>query len=73
MRKIKKLMGICLLALVASLGTPQAFAGDGAVETPGITASCGGAVETPGVTASSPGAVETPGIISIIIDFWLSF
>ena len=71
MRKIKKLMGIFVLALVATLGTPQAFAGDGAVETPGRTAPIAGAVETPGETLPTPGAVETPGIVIIFIEFML--
>lgn len=66
MRKIKTLMGILLLALVATLATPPAFAGDGAVETPGLTAPTGGAVETPGLTAPTGGAVETPGLVWII-------
>jgi len=72
MRKIKKLMGIILLALVATLCTPPAFAGDGAVETPGLacpgTLEAPGAVETPGLATSSDGAVETPGIVSILVD-----
>ena len=71
MRNIKKLIGIFVLVLVASLGTPQAFGNDGAVETPGITVSTTGAVETPGVTCPSPGAVETPGIVFIFVDFFL--
>ena len=65
MRKIKNLMGIILLVLVATLGTPPAFAG--AVETPGVT--CPGAVETPGLTSPTDGAVETPGIASLLLDF----
>jgi hypothetical protein len=64
MRKIKKLMGIILLVLVATLCTPPAFAG--AVETPGVT--CPGAVETPGLASPINGAVETPGIVSILMD-----
>lgn len=71
MRKIKKLMGILLLALVATLGAPQAFAGDGAVETPGRT--CSGAVETPGLAAPTGGAVETPGIARILFDLMIAF
>ena len=72
MRTIKKLIGIFVLVLVASLGTPQAFGSDVAVETPGIAAPISGAVETPGSTIPSPGAVETPGIVVILINFFLS-
>ena len=70
MKKIKKLMGILLLALVATLGTPQAYGADTAVETPGITRSV--AVETPGLAAPTGGAVETPGLIVLLFDFALS-
>ena len=70
MRKIKKLMGILLLALVVAMSTPPAFAGDGAVETPGLT--CPGAVETPGLAAPTDGAVETPGLVQIILDLMIS-
>lgn len=52
MRKMKKILAVGLLTIVASLGATQVFAG--AVETPGYTSSTsgsnGGAVETPGVT-----------------------
>jgi hypothetical protein len=69
MRNIKRLMGIFVLVLVASLGTPQAFGNDGAVETPGRTAPVVGAVETPGHAAPISGAVETPGIAVLLLDF----
>ena len=70
MKKIKKLMGILLLALVATMGTPQAFGNGGAVETPGMTSP--GAVETPGLAAPIGGAVETPGLVVILINFAFS-
>jgi hypothetical protein len=70
MRKIKKLMGILLLALVVALSVSPAFAGDGAVETPGLTYP--GAVETPGLAAPTGGAVETPGLVSILLDLMIS-
>jgi hypothetical protein len=76
MKRIKKLFGIFLLALVATLSTPQAFAG--AVETPGVngqvTVEADGAVETPGltVTVTADGAVETPGLAAVLIDLMAS-
>ena len=62
MRKIKALTAIMMLAMVMSLGAPQAFAGfiptgvtaDGPTETPGIT----GPQESPGAT----GDIGTPGL-----------
>jgi hypothetical protein len=57
MKKVKRLLGITLLVLVASLGTPQAFATDGFVETPGVT------------LPSNEGISETPGIVAIILDY----
>jgi hypothetical protein len=72
MKRIKGLIGICLLALVMSLSASQAFAG--AVETPGlngtVTVGVDGAVETPGLTAD--GAVETPGLATVIIEIMAS-
>jgi hypothetical protein len=70
MKNIKRLMGILLLALVATLSMPPAFGADGAVETPGL--ACPGAVETPGLAAPIGGAVETPGLVVILINFALS-
>jgi hypothetical protein len=62
MKKMRKLAGIVLLALVATLGTPQAFAG--AVETAGVSST--GPTEVPGVTAD--GTAESPGITAMILD-----
>ncbi|HEX8649615.1 MAG TPA: hypothetical protein VF708_02160 [Pyrinomonadaceae bacterium] len=56
MKRIKKLIGIVLLALVVSLGTPQAFAADGTAESPGVT-------------APTNGTAESPGIVVIILDY----
>ncbi|HEV2915234.1 MAG TPA: hypothetical protein VGX92_18290 [Pyrinomonadaceae bacterium] len=78
MRKIKRLTAIMVLATVASLGAPQAFAGEmgcpgiaGPTETPGFA----GEIGSPGVNGeiqngltgdmSAPGAagdVQFPGI-----------
>jgi hypothetical protein len=60
MRKVKRLAAIMLLALVASLYAPQAFAGDMAT---GITGDMGapgiaGDMHTPGVT----GDIQAPGV-----------
>jgi len=60
MKRIKRLLGITLLALVASLGTPQAFANDGITETPGIT------------VVVSEGPTETPGIVATILGYLAS-
>lgn len=74
MRRMKKLLGVMLLALVASLGAPQAFADGndpgGGIEMPGDTHKLpGGGIEMPG--CSSPGGgIEMPGFcttFSIII------
>ena len=60
MRKIKRLAAIMMLALVASLCAPQAFAGDmatgitGDIGAPGIT----GDMHTPAVT----GDIQAPGV-----------
>lgn len=45
MNRMKRLMAVILLALVATLGTPQAFAGPG--EMVGIAAQ--GTAESPGI------------------------
>jgi hypothetical protein len=65
MVRIKKVMAIIVLALVASLGTPQAFGG--AVETPGATAPA-----RTGTESTSPGAVELPGIATMLFDYFVS-
>ncbi len=62
MKRMKKLAGIMLLALVATLGTPQAFAG--VSESAGVSST--GPTEVPGVTAD--GVAESPGITAIILD-----
>ena len=62
MRKIKILTAIMVMAMVMSLGAPQAFAGfmptgfaaDGTAESPGYT----GPQESPGLT---DGTAESPG------------
>ena len=64
MRNIKKVMGILVLALVATLGTPQAFGNDGAVELPGRTVVK--------VEAESTGAVELPGVAVMILQYIVS-
>jgi hypothetical protein len=75
MHKVRKVVGIILLAVVASFGAPQAFAGP--QETPGIVSP--GPQETPGVEGpqETPGALgpqETPGILDaiwgVIITVW---
>jgi hypothetical protein len=62
MLRLKTLTAIMVIAMVMSLGAPQAFAGfmptgvtaDGPSETPGIT----GPQESPGAT----GGIEMPGL-----------
>jgi hypothetical protein len=49
---MKKLLAVMLLAVVASLGAPQAFA-DGGIEMPGKTNEAGG--------ISGTGGIEMPG------------
>jgi hypothetical protein len=58
MRSLRKLIGIVLLAAVASLGVPAVMA-DGPQESPGIA----GPQESPGVV----GPQESPGITTEII------
>jgi hypothetical protein len=58
MRSLRKLIGIVLLAAVASVGVPAVMA-DGPQESPGIT----GPQESPGVF----GPQESPGITTEII------
>ncbi|MGB7926068.1 MAG: hypothetical protein WCF57_22705 [Pyrinomonadaceae bacterium] len=71
MRKIKSLLAIMLLATVATLCAPQAFA-DGTAESPGITVttevSGDGTAESPGITLTADGTAESPGITFIILD-----
>lgn len=78
MRGMKKLLGVLLLVMVASLGAPQVFADDdGGIEMPGHQTymKCGG-IEMPGVTScpkasvTAEGGIEMPGFavtLSIII------
>lgn len=76
MRRMKKLVMVLSLALVATWGAPQAFAEEGGIEMPGNTNTvvCGG-IEMPGVTCPTPsvtcvGGIEMPGFaatISIIL------
>ena len=54
MSKLRKMIGIVLLAAIASLGVPVVLADTGPVESPGIS----GPVESPGAV----GPVESPGI-----------
>jgi hypothetical protein len=54
MSKLRKLIGIVLLAAIASFGVPAVLADSGPVESPGVT----GPVESPGVV----GPVESPGV-----------
>lgn len=74
MRKMKKLLGVLLLVLMASFGAPQAFADGndpgGGIEMPGKTSKAGpGGIEMPGL-CDPGGGIEMPGLcttISIII------
>jgi hypothetical protein len=61
MKSIKRLLGITVLTLVATLGAPQAFAADGISETPCLT-----------VTVNE-GPSETPGIVATILDYLALF
>ena len=63
MRSLRKLIGIVLLAAVASLGG-QAVMADGPQESPGIT----GPQESPGAL----GPQESPGITTEIIIYLAS-
>ncbi|MDT4953056.1 MAG: hypothetical protein QOJ02_1194 [Acidobacteriota bacterium] len=72
MRSLRKLIGIVLLAAVASLGGPAVMA-DGPQESPGITSlqkslSIIGPQESPGVV----GPQESPGITTEIIIYLAS-
>lgn len=58
MKRIQRIMGIMLLALVATLGTPQAFASNGEIEMVGITVL---------------GPQETPGALDSILDYLVLF
>lgn len=75
MRKIKRVTAIIMLAMVATLGAPQAFAGEmgcpgaaGTQESPGIS----GTIDTPGIA----GDMQTPGATGDIsfpgLDGWMS-
>jgi hypothetical protein len=50
MRSLRRLIGIVLLATVASLGVPAVLA-DGPQESPGITST--GPQESPGITTNT--------------------
>lgn len=73
MRRMKKLLAVMLLAVVASLGAPPAFAdGPGGIEMPGKTVATpggpGGGIEMPG--CATPGDLSISNIsvtISIIV------
>jgi hypothetical protein len=75
MRSMKKFFAITLLALVAALGTPAAYASDGTAESPGITqqevsVTAEGTAESPGIfgTAESPGFMATLVVyLSVIV------
>ncbi|MDT5061191.1 MAG: hypothetical protein QOH63_1650 [Acidobacteriota bacterium] len=72
MRCLRKLIGIVLLAAVASVGVPAVMA-DGPQESPGITStqkslSIVGPQESPGVV----GPQESPGITTEIIIYLAS-
>jgi hypothetical protein len=63
MRSLRKLIGIVLLASVASLGVPAVLA-DGPQESPGVY----GPQESPGLF----GPQESPGITNEIIIYFAS-
>lgn len=80
MRKIKTLTAIMVMAMIMSLGAPQAFAGDmatgvaadGTAESPGYT----GPQESPGITgvAESPGFfgdMSCPGLAAFIASLFI--
>jgi hypothetical protein len=64
MSKLRKMIGIVLLASIASLGVPVVLADTGPVESPGIT----GPVESPGAV----GPVESPGIAADLATYLAS-
>jgi hypothetical protein len=66
MSKLRKMIGIVLLAAIASLGVPVVLADTGPVESPGITSD--GPVESPGVV----GPVESPGIAADLATYLAS-
>lgn len=63
MRSLRKLIGIVLLAAVASLGVPAVLA-DGPQESPGVV----GPQESPGAF----GPQESPGVTSEIVIYLAS-
>lgn len=72
MRSLRKLIGIMLLAAIASVGVPVALA-DGPQESPGIT----GPQESPGITGpqESPGVFgpqESPGLTAEMAAYFAS-
>jgi hypothetical protein len=75
MRKLRRLIGIVLLAAIAAFGAPVTFA-DGPQESPGITSE--GPQESPGVTGpqESPGVTgpqESPGFTFDILTYLASW
>jgi hypothetical protein len=66
MSKLRKLIGIVLLAAVASFGVPSVLADTGAQESPGITST--GPQESPGVV----GPQESPGIFVDLLAYLAS-
>ena len=61
MRAIKRLAAVMVLALLASIGAPQALAGN--MDTPGIT----GDIQAPGIkgimdTPAATGDISFPGL-----------
>ena len=70
MRSMKKFFAITLLALLAGLYTPTAFAdgSDGTAESPGVTQQSTMQITADG-TAESPGflgTAESPGFMTIV-------
>lgn len=54
MRKLRKLIGVMLLAAIASLGVTAVSADTGPIESPGVA----GPIESPGAV----GPIESPGL-----------
>jgi hypothetical protein len=72
MGRLRRLIGIALLAAVATIGVPTVLA-DGPQESPGIT----GPQESPGITGpqESPGIMgpqESPGLTINLITYMAS-
>ena len=70
MRSMKKVFAITLLALVAALGTPAAYASEGTAESPGITqekvrVTADGTAESPGYL----GTAESPGFMATVVAY----